>query len=156
MTSLDAIRNACEAFLAQIQGQKEDRMEHLRELAKSFDKLTATYFEVDDVEPDSEDSLAPPIDYVVLYKRAANAFPELGCYPAIDVGGTLGEEEALVADAIDDLADIARDLSEVLWHIEKSSEADAIWEFRFGYQSHWGAHLHRLRHYLHSSRIAAW
>lgn len=49
---------------------------------------------------------------------------------------------------LDDLVDIAVDLTEVLWLIDHHREADAIWEFRWGYENHWGDHLHVLR-YLH-------
>ena len=59
-------------------------------------------------------------------------------------------------DAIDDLADIAKDLIQFMWFLDNVSLSDAIWDFRFGYQSHWGPHLHGLRAYLNSSRIAAW
>jgi hypothetical protein len=56
--------------------------------------------------------------------------------------------------AASDLAEIASDLSEVLWLFENASHNDAVWDFRFGYQSHWGRHLHEVRTYLHD--LAAW
>lgn len=42
---------------------------------------------------------------------------------------------------------------EVLWLFENADENDAIWDFRFGYQTHWGRHLHEMRVYLHSGRL---
>jgi hypothetical protein len=91
-----------------------------------------------------------------LYQRASKAFPELGYYPCVYPGDDPSGDKASLADAADDLADIAGDLVEVLWHFDNSTPEEAVWEYRFGYQHHWGDHLHGLRNYLHSSRIAAW
>lgn len=151
----NAIKQAIDGFLANFDRDPKDEIEGLRRLAVSLDNLVAVYFKTADVEPDSE-AEAPEKRYQGDYAAAAKAFPELGLYPWIDVGGDPGEEEAGVADAIDDLADIAGDLQDVLWHFKNATIADGIWEFRFGYQSHWGVHLHRLRAYLHSTKVAAW
>jgi hypothetical protein len=77
----------------------------------------------------------------------AARFPDFGFYSVADPGDLPGE--VLVGDAIDDLCDIARDLREVRWLADHGHEADAIFAFRFGYQSHWGQHLHDLRRYLY-------
>ena len=149
------IKGAIEVYLARLDRDPADGLDGLRQLVLALDRLVAVYFQTEDIEPGDEVD-APQKDYPNLYRRAADAYPELGLYPYADPGGDPGEDEPMVADAIDDLADIAGDLKEVLWHFENSSEANAIWEFRFGYQHHWGDHLHSLRNYLHSSRIAAW
>jgi hypothetical protein len=64
------------------------------------------------------------------------------------------DQETMCTFATSELAEIANDLTKVLWEFENGSEADAIWEFRFGYQVHWGEHLHRVRQYIHG--LAAW
>lgn len=149
------INGAIDTYLARLDRDPVDGADGLRQLALALDGLVAVYFQTEDVEPGGEID-APQKDYPGLYRHAADAYPELGLYPYADPGGDPGEEEPLVADAIDDITDIAGDLSEVVWFLENSSEAHAIWEFRFGYQHHWGDHLHNLRNYLHSSSIAAW
>ena len=152
---LAAIRHAIGRFMGQLDRDPADGENGLRSLALALDHLVAVYFETEDIEP-GEDGEAPAKDSSEFFKRASQAFPELGLYPYADPGGEPGEEDCLVADAIDDIGDIAGDLSEVLWYLDNGSAANAIWEFRFGYQHHWGNHLHGLRNYLHSSRIAAW
>ncbi len=148
-----AMREAIEHYLGLLDGS--ELPEDCVALARTLDRLTDAYFQTEDCDPgDAAD--APQIDYKELYKSAGSAFPSLGYYPAVDPGGELTRQEASVGDAIDDLADIARDLKEVLWHCENTTPQAAIWEFRFGYQTHWGVHLHQLRGFLHSSRIAAW
>lgn len=132
-----------------------DELLGLRALAMSLDHLVAVYFRTGNVDPDSAVE-PPPKESTGYFGRFAAAFPELGLYPYAYPGGEPGEEECLVADAIDDLGDIAGDLDEVLWYFENSTVSEAIWHFRFGYQHHWGDHLHSLRNYLHSSRVAAW
>ncbi|MFN7134579.1 MAG: DUF5063 domain-containing protein, partial [Myxococcales bacterium] len=57
--------------------------------------------------------------------------------------------QIMVGDAIDDIVDIANDLQQVVWRWETTSEADALWHFRFSFTSHWGAHLRALQLYLH-------
>jgi len=64
--------------------------------------------------------------------------------------------ECMTGDAIDDLADIYGDLIGVSWLWENSGEADAVWHFRFGYQTHWGRHLLDLRSYLHWKLYESW
>ncbi|WP_394270032.1 DUF5063 domain-containing protein [Qipengyuania sp.] len=155
MNDVSVIRHAIERFLGQLDRDPTDDQIGLRSLAISLDNLVSVYFTTVDVEPtDGPD--APAMDYSSFARRANRAFPELGSYPYADPGGESGQDELLVADAIDDIADIAGDLSEVLWLLNAGREIDAIWDFRFGYQYHWGDHLHSLRHYLHSTRVAAW
>jgi hypothetical protein len=58
----------------------------------------------------------------------------------------------------DDLADIYRDLKHGLRLFEigtPNGRSEAIWEWRFGYENHWGTHLmralataHEIRHFL--------
>lgn len=149
------IRAAIEGFVALLERDPADGPDGIRRLALALDRLVAVYFETEDVDPGGE-SEAPRKDYAGLVQRASQAYPELGLYPYADPGGDPGEEAPLVADAIDDIADIAGDLNEVLWYFENATAAEAIWDFRFGYQHHWGDHLHSLRNYIHSTRIAAW
>ncbi len=73
-------------------------------------------------------------------------FPDYGLYRA---AGTLPEDEFLVGDAIDDLTDIALDLSAVAWLWEHAGESDALWEFHRSFETHWGSHLRALQVYVH-------
>lgn len=149
------VREAIGAYLALLDRNPSDGEVGLRRLATTLDHLVTIYFGTCDVDP-VEKAEAPSKRYSEYYQRAAKAFPELGLYPYADPGGEPGEEGPAVSDAIDDIADIAGDLDEVLWYFDHASDAEAIWHFRFGYQHHWGDHLHSLRNYLHSTRVAAW
>ena len=136
-------------YLELLKDEPEDEAVRLRRLAEALDRLVIEYHHAPDVEPDTVDVESPTVPYEPLAKRASASFPELGFYADVEPQGGL-EQDVGQGDAIDDLADIARDLTDVLWHLDNLGVNDAVWEFRFGYQSHWGAHLHRLRRYLHS------
>ncbi|MHC4251250.1 MAG: DUF5063 domain-containing protein [Planctomycetota bacterium] len=90
------------------------------------------------------------------------------------VGGTVGRVTApavkeLTADAAeddpdarraemlwDDLADVYRDLRSALRIYELGTEdarAEAAWQWRFGYESHWGAHLFSALQTVHEIRF---
>jgi Domain of unknown function (DUF5063) len=144
----ERITAAIRPFLAMAKGERPGQ--GLKDLAKALDGLVMCYHATPDVEPDTIDgSAAPPVDDRSLEQAIGAAFPELGWYatanPQDDVETQVG-----LAIAASDLAEISADLIEVLWLFEHAGPNDAIWEFRFGYQTHWGRHLHELRTYLHS------
>jgi hypothetical protein len=126
----------------------------LYDLAKALDRLVTTYHGTPDVAPDTtEVSAAPRVEEKPIIDAATAAFPDLDFYWLVDPDG--GPEQQLGASyAVGDLAEIAADLVEVLWLFENASHNDAVWQFRWGYQYHWGKHLHELRPYLHV--LAAW
>ena len=49
-------------------------------------------------------------------------------------------EEPCIGSLSDDLADIYRDLVSGLRAYERGDRAEAIWQWRFGLQHHWGGH----------------
>jgi len=143
-----SMATAINAYLALLKEEPDEENVRLSKLCEALDSLLVEYHRAPDVEPDTEDS-SPTVPYEPLAARASASFPELGLYTDVDPTEGL-TQEVTQGDAIDDLADIARDLSGVISLIESGAANDAIWEFRFGYQTHWGMHLHRLRRYLHS------
>jgi len=97
----------------------------------------------------TETYLAPPdTDYPTLFREASARFPTLGNYPVADPLESI-DDEKLLADAIDDIADITSDLREVIWRDENLGAEDAAWCFRLLY-FHWGRHARGLSLYLHA------
>ncbi|HEU0077378.1 MAG TPA: hypothetical protein VFQ76_06995 [Longimicrobiaceae bacterium] len=93
---------------------------------------------------------APGPDRQRTRMLAAARFPRLGHYNTVaHTSVAVGAGDAVVGDAIDDVADIADELAEVAWHLENTGEADALRHFVDGYDHHWGAHLRRLQLYLY-------
>ncbi|NKJ42690.1 DUF5063 domain-containing protein [Novosphingobium sp. SG720] len=140
--------SAINAYLALLNEKPEKEASRLAKLCEVLDALPVEYHRAPNVEPDTLD-VSASVPYEPFAIRALASFPELGHYAVVDpLEGV--DQEVILGDAIDDLADIARDLSGVLLLIEKGAINDAIWDFRFGYETHWGVHLHQLRSYLHS------
>ena len=142
-----SIALAINGFLGLLKEEPDNEDVRLVKLCEALDRLVAEYHRAPDVEPDTE-GVSDSVPYEPLAARASASFPELGLYADVDPSEVLPQEVG-VGDAIDDLADIARDLTGVLGLINNGATNDAIWEFRFGYQTHWGIHLHNLRRYLH-------
>jgi hypothetical protein len=144
--------DAVHAFL-QLPTRRVTQDERLAALSRALDQLAAAYHQTPEVEP-SERVQDPPDrgDYREIRRSMAEAFPEFSVYPVGDVAKDVSAGDAmqaLIGDAIDDLADITRDLQEVTWRWENVGLDDAAWHFRFGYEIHWGRHLHNLRSYVH-------
>jgi hypothetical protein len=122
----------------------------MAELARALDELAMAYHESPEGEASGDESKAPERDYIKLREALAARFPDFGYYSVSDPTDELAETPPLLGDAIDDLADIIRDLEDVLWTFENVGPGDAHWDFRFSYTIHWGRHLRELALYLHA------
>ncbi len=58
------------------------------------------------------------------------------------------ETDILMANAVDDIEEIAREMKEFLWRAENINVEDACWHAHLTV-GHWGRHLLGLRSYLH-------
>ena len=106
-------------------------------------------------DPSDEDAeLEAVVDsYDVVRKRVSSRFPDFGFYnKASDVTSSVGEADCIVGDAIDDLADIYRDLAEFSWLWSNSTTQEAIWALKFSFDTHWERHLRELQIYLLARR----
>ena len=150
----ERITHAIKAFLSLLEQKPDDPLKGLGALARALDELVICYHSTPEVEPDTvEVPEAPRIDEGALIERASAAYPELDWYAVVEPERG-PDQEVGMSMAIGDLVEIAADLNEILWLFDNASENDAIWDFRFGYQTHWGRHLHEIRCYLHTQ--AAW
>jgi hypothetical protein len=142
------ILDTVKKLLAIVGGQEacEDREGALR---SALDQLAVAYH-FTDVPFDETDFPDPhEADYGALREAIALRFPGLGCYEDMLRISESSEAERSIGDAVDDLADIAKDLHDILLRWETNGERDALWHFRFGFESHWGRHLRDLQLYLH-------
>jgi hypothetical protein len=88
-----------------------------------------------------QETLDPPqVDHPGLRDHLCSRFPGFGLYQLSDT------EDGSVEDAIDDLMDITRDLSEVF--LASKDPAKRRREFVRSYETHWGQHLRNLRRML--------
>ena len=143
------ILEAVKQFLSLVEqgGPAEKREKSLR---LALDRLALAYHFAEAPTDDRTHPEPPRTDYQELRARIAPLFPRFGFYNALlDITVKVGTPEVGVADAIDDLTDITLDLQEVLARWETTSEEDALFHFRFLFETHWGGHLRSLQQYLH-------
>lgn len=80
----------------------------------------------------------------ITHEEWSRFYEKFGALPVTNYSDTfdpLKEEEPVTNSLADDLADIYRDLQAGLSLFEADHPIDAAWEWRFGFQTHWGQHL---------------
>ena len=148
------IHSSIVSFLELLEDGESNSPIETESLEFALDKLALISHFVDDI-PETEEkySEAPVRNYARWRALAEKRFPSLGYYNIPSkISVSVGEAEIHTGDALDDLADIANELSEFVWRWQNNSENDALWHLRFSYESHWGSHLRSLQMYLHALR----
>lgn len=124
-----------------------------RALIIALDQLELVSLALPDIEPDVTDGEGSPNTHSERYASLSSAFPELGYYYNVRAVPPDPPEEPTIGDAADDLADILRDLDGALWVEQEQGWRNGVWEAKFGYEHHFGAHLADLRMYLYRLRF---
>ncbi|MFN0278247.1 MAG: DUF5063 domain-containing protein [Pyrinomonadaceae bacterium] len=151
----DEIRSAISDYLSLIEGKIESHDEREKSLILALDRLALAYHFSESNFDEKDYPDAPRGDYETLYHTSGDVFPNYGYYNVVaDVSVNIAETSVLVGDAIDDLADIALDMFEVIWLWENTSTENALWQFRGGYENHWGEHLRNLQLYIKANSDA--
>jgi len=118
-------------------------------LSAQLASLHAFYHSLPDTSDFSQNGEPPEQDYSTIRLAAAEAFPFLGPYNEVAATTTeIGKTDIVVGDSLDDLSDILVALKDFSWRMMHTSEADAIWNFKETFRSHWSAHLIGLQRYL--------
>ena len=144
------IKESIEFFFEVVTGQttEADREEKLR---FALDRLALAYHFADFTFDEENYPDGPGTAYRATREIVSANFSELGYYNvAGEISDKIAEGEVNVGDAINDICDIAGDLEQVLWFWDHTSVDDALWHYRFGYDSHWGKHLRDLQLYLYA------
>lgn len=145
----DEIRAELQAFVARLDEPAGDEDEDREALVQALDRLALVMHFVTFTFDDREHPDPPERDDATMRPRVEERFPWLGHYNvALDVSTSIGEGTCGVGDGVDDVMDIAHDLTDVLWRWEHTSEADALWHLEFSFTHHWGEHLRELQLYL--------
>jgi|SRR5688572_31068648 len=141
-------------FLELLENGEREIPIKVESLELALDKLAlASHFLGDIPEEENEYPETPTRNYSRWRELSGKRFPSLGYYniPST-ISVSVDEAEMHTGDALDDLADIANELSDFVWRWQNNSENDALWHLQFGYEYHWGSHLRSLQMYLHALR----
>ena len=137
-------------FLELLRNEKSGAQIEIESLELALDQLAlAHHFIGDAINDDNEYPDPPAKDDSQWRELIGKRFQNLGYYNIpIAISTNIGESEMGTGDAIDDLVDIASELSEFVWRWENTSENNALWYLQFTYKTHWGNHLRDLQMYL--------
>lgn len=125
-------------------GEPHEEMGIAREL------LAKLHSAIVDVElDDSGDETADLVTYEDWYS-IMKRFQNLPVDLYWDVFDPLQEESPVLNTLSDDLSDIYRDLKEGLILYETGRVAEAVWQWRFDFDIHWGSHLTGAQRAIHS------
>ena len=103
---------------------KTDEIQKL--LAALYSEFLNLNAEFDDGNFDDE----PDFDYETIKKNVEANFPEFGWYHSVwECHKIIADADLVTSDSIDDITDIIKDLLEVKWCFENTSEKNAKWHF---------------------------
>lgn len=149
-----SVKAAIKNYLSIILTDEGEEADRIQRLIVSLDELALAANKVNDTSDEHYYPEPPPRDYDDTRKNIGKLFPSLGIYNiALDVSDQIAQTTLAIGDAIDDMADIAGDLEEVLWRFKNTSENDALFNFKFLFRIHWGRHLRELQLYLHDLSV---
>ena len=145
----EGIRAAVSDYLDRIEKGTGSESGNEERLVPVLDGLALAMNSVDSKFDEREWPLAPRRDTRRLRALVCRRFPNYGFYNVPNVvTERIAESEVIVADAIDDIEEIAGELLDFEWYLANTSEEDAYWHLAFNYRGHWREHLRGLQFYL--------
>ena len=144
MSFADIARRYCEWAEGSPLGPGEDLLTARHLLAE----LHVAAIDLPENSPDTEgaDDRTLPKQWHAVCKRFSNL--PIGGY--WDVFDPLKNDSPVFNTLWDDLTDIYRDLKEGLILFDSGEIDEALWEWRFNFQIHWGQHLTCAQRAIHS------
>ncbi|WP_420552608.1 DUF5063 domain-containing protein [Tenacibaculum aiptasiae] len=107
-------------------------------LVRIYSEFLNVKFEFDETDYDEE----PNFNYNEIKENVKSNFPDFNWYSMVlDSNKMEPNIEIGIGDELDDLADIIKDLLEVKWRMENTSEKDAIGHFELLMRTHSEQHL---------------
>jgi Domain of unknown function (DUF5063) len=146
---------AAEAFLSLVDSSDTlPRAQLVRDLERSILDLYVAALALAPGEPDAELEPATRMtdrEWRALYERLSDQLAEFDSYSLVFDPFEIGSEP-VVGSLADDLADIYRDVAEGLASFRDGDVDEAVWQWRFGFDSHWGQHAAQALPALHALR----
>lgn len=105
-----------------------------------LDRLEIACLQLPATDVDDQDGRSPNT-HDQRRAAVAAAFPEFGYYHLMRPAPANEAAESSIGDAVDDLAEIMRDIDDALWTGVAQTQTNAIWQAKFNYEHHLGSHL---------------
>lgn len=138
----------------------DDKLGETEELAMRIDAFmyALRFLRTDAVRPiESTDDASSHCTKNEFRERITTRFPKLGLYWNVSPHMIAGSDpEILVGDAIDDLDDIACEVSRAMWYLANHGRDEALAALRWRYEHHLHMHLVPLRLNLETEMFEYW
>jgi hypothetical protein len=145
-SSLRALSALVEEYVAEIHRLTETpgEVSSFENLARLLARLHAAMRCLPEVqwEPHEVDAASyhPALEVPRIYERLQHIFGDADAYPS--PSSSITGREIWIGSLADDLADIYGDLAAGLETLRSGASLQAVaWDWRFSFESHWGAHL---------------
>ena len=125
----------------------DDPVSQLQFARQVLSELHLDILKLPEVELTSERAFSPEVNN---WKEILQRFSILPVDGYWDVFDPLKEDEPVFNSLADDLSDIYRDLIEGLYFYDRNELTEAVWEWKFYFNIHWGAHLVGAQRAIHS------
>ena len=127
---------------------KENTIDDIPTLMELLVKLYLSALDLPESDPETIDSAtSDKTDKIqVIFKEQIPTF-------YWEVFDPFTKEEAVCADLVEDLSEIAADLQSGIREFEAGRKGNAVFEWKFGLNSHWGNHAVDALRALHAIRI---
>lgn len=110
--------------------------------------------EVSDFPPEPDPDGMPHEEWHPLFDALTAKLGERCFYREVHDPYDPPEQSEVTGSLADDLVDIYRDLRTGLRKWQRGESGDALWEWRFNFEAHWGQHVVDALRAIHS--LAAW
>lgn len=125
-------------------------------LKKFLIELYKQYLDIEhSIDEDEKEYPDPPeFNFEVISNTIRSNFPQLGFYQSVMDPFDLEKPDNCLEDANDDLSEIIKDMMEVQWRFDHTSEQDALWYFEFIVRNNSEQHLVNLLKNLKDSEAS--
>lgn len=126
--------------------ESENKIDEIQKLlAGIYSEYLNLNAEFDDADFEEE----PSFDYETIKKNVEENFPDFGWYHSVwESHKIIPDADLVTEDSIDDITDIIKDLLEVKWCFENTSEKNAKWHFYDLMRIHSEQHLVNFLKYI--------
>ena len=140
------LSDASQFFLSLCDSSQDFEKSKLEVLLQNLSTLQSHVLQIDlGTLQGTRDSVESEAGDSQLQEKISASFPELGLYQVLSSTNLNNDADVFTGDAIDDLLDIYGDISTGLVYWKSGNIDEALWHWRFSYDTHWGKHLVQLQ-----------
>lgn len=155
MSSQESFTASAEAFIAVVDAsESQSQSAFLRELERALVRLYAAGLVLDHLAPEDDAAPAEGLtndEAAALQRRLGQKFGDYDYYAVVFDPYDLASAP-VTGSLADDVADIYRDLKDGFAELANRKIENALWQWKFGFDNHWGRHAAEAIYALYSLR----